>query len=68
MSARMELTRSCRGLQGSIGNLGQKIPSDALLFGAAGLLPYAGTSLGSIYLARQAGIANALGGEFSVPS
>lgn len=34
--------------------LGEKIPQNAVLFGAAGLIPYAATSLSTLYLARQA--------------
>ena len=35
----------------------QNVPKPALYFGAAGLLPYLGTSLGTIYLAREAALA-----------
>ncbi|KAK4702575.1 hypothetical protein P7C70_g3643, partial [Phenoliferia sp. Uapishka_3] len=44
--------------EGQLGELGQTIPKDALIFGGAGLLPYMGTSFATIYLARQAGIAS----------
>lgn len=43
--------------QTTLESLAERIPNDALRFGAAGLLPYAGTSLTAGYLARQAGIA-----------
>ncbi|GAA5933156.1 hypothetical protein JCM3775_002547 [Rhodotorula graminis] len=44
-----------------------KVPRDTLAWGAAGLLPYAGTSLSIVYFARQAWLAEELGGA-SAPS
>ncbi|KPV76139.1 uncharacterized protein RHOBADRAFT_66330 [Rhodotorula graminis WP1] len=38
-----------------------KVPRDTLAWGAAGLLPYAGTSLSIVYFARQAWLAEELG-------
>lgn len=43
--------------------LGQQVPREAVTWGAAGLLPYAGTSLASIHFARQAYLAQEVGKE-----
>ncbi|KAK4058569.1 hypothetical protein OIO90_000013 [Microbotryomycetes sp. JL221] len=41
----------------AVKDLGQNIPKHALIWGALGLVPYAGTSLATVHLARQASIA-----------
>ncbi|KDE02928.1 hypothetical protein MVLG_06553 [Microbotryum lychnidis-dioicae p1A1 Lamole] len=45
---------SVKGDMQSIAGVIQKVPRDALVWGGAGLLPYAGTSLATVYLARSA--------------
>jgi len=52
-----ELESSVTSLAGLAGN----VPKEAWVFGAAGFLPYLGTSLSTIYLARQAHLAEAAG-------
>ncbi|KAL8290433.1 hypothetical protein RQP46_002691 [Phenoliferia psychrophenolica] len=58
---RASASESIKADLGSIAGLRQAIPKDAMLFGVAGLLPYGGTSLAAIYLAREAGIASTAG-------
>ncbi|ORY79804.1 hypothetical protein BCR35DRAFT_95701 [Leucosporidium creatinivorum] len=45
----------------SVKSLAHEMPRDALMWGGLGLLPYAGTSLATVYLARQASLAVSLG-------
>jgi hypothetical protein len=40
-------------------NLAQQIPKHIFNFGALGTVPYLGTALGTIFLAREANIAGA---------
>ncbi|GAA5836952.1 hypothetical protein JCM11251_004457, partial [Rhodosporidiobolus azoricus] len=42
-------------------SLGRAVPRETITWGAAGLLPYAGTSLATIHLARQAYLAAEMG-------
>lgn len=53
--------------QDAIKGLAEEMPKDALMWGGLGLVPYAGTSLATVYLARQASIAVSLGGELGWP-
>lgn len=48
--------------QNSVKEVLQQIPKDAVRWGAAGLIPYAGTSAAIAYFARQVYIATELGG------
>lgn len=48
--------------QNSVKEVLQQIPTDAVRWGAAGLIPYAGTSAAIAYFARQVYIATELGG------
>lgn len=41
--------------QDSIAALAEKVPNGAIIYGAAGLVPYAATSFASVYLSKQAG-------------
>ncbi|BGP14193.1 hypothetical protein JCM10213v2_002133 [Rhodosporidiobolus nylandii] len=50
----------------SMASLTQQVPKEAITWGAAGLLPYAGTSLSTIYFARQAWQAHELGKEATI--
>lgn len=60
---RAEDRRSQPNLQDSVKSLAQEMPRDALVWGGLGLVPYAGTSLATVYLARQASMAVSLGGS-----
>ncbi|CAO1637744.1 unnamed protein product [Sympodiomycopsis kandeliae] len=49
------------------GEMAQQVPRPALLWGAAGVLPYVGTSGASLYLARQASlVANGLDSRMDI--
>lgn len=47
-------------IQSGVSELVQKVPRQALFFGAAGLLPYLGTSAATVYCARQASLAQCM--------
>jgi len=50
----------------SLGGLAGNVPREAWIFGAAGFLPYIGTSLSTIYLARQAQLAELAGASSTI--
>jgi len=50
----------------SLTGLAQTVPREAWLFGAAGFLPYMGTSLSTIYLARQVNQAQSAGANSTI--
>lgn len=47
--------------QNSVIGIVEAVPKDALVWGGLGVIPYAGTSLATVYLARQASMAVSLG-------
>ncbi|GAA6034305.1 hypothetical protein JCM8097_003835 [Rhodosporidiobolus ruineniae] len=47
-------------------SLGKQVPREVLTWGAAGVLPYAGTSLATIHFARQAAQAHDLGDKATI--